>query len=256
MPPKRVSTPNESGSKKKGSSKKAAPSGSTASSVQEAPVDPKPNVLAGMFKRIESQDLTTKECTFCHKQIKSCLLDDHMRTKCELRQQNAENGSNGGDDVIILGTKGLGQMRKRKKTNSPENAKDNVAKQCFHIFTDSENENSSQADQKPIKTENDPDASRIETCTDVSKSTQVKEEYLTQQHDFPYIEIDRADVEEISYEDFSSHSTNLSVKSSTTAYYQIGLFSSTVSTETDILLCDRVAQEGKLELPINHFFKN
>ena len=44
------------------------------------------NALSNMFKKIESKDSVLKECKYCNQRIKSCLLSDHINTKCPNRK--------------------------------------------------------------------------------------------------------------------------------------------------------------------------
>ena len=76
MPPKRTSSLSGSrGGRRGGGNGPLA----AAPSVKEK------QALSNMFKRIESSDQTLIKCTKCELMVKSCLMKDHLETKCENR---------------------------------------------------------------------------------------------------------------------------------------------------------------------------
>ena len=74
-------------------SSKSLPSVDSVSDVQK-------NALTNMFKRIESSDQTLKECVYCHEKIKSCLMKDHLNTKC-----SSKIPTNYEDEILFLEVK-------------------------------------------------------------------------------------------------------------------------------------------------------
>ena len=69
-----------------------------ASSKQAPANESQRNALTNMFKKIEDKDSSLKECQFCHEKIKSCLLSDHVNTKCLKRIVVSPNS----DDIVFL----------------------------------------------------------------------------------------------------------------------------------------------------------
>lgn len=51
-------------------------------SIPNAPTEQDKNALSSMFKRIESNDSNLVKCTRCTAMVKSCLMKDHLETKC------------------------------------------------------------------------------------------------------------------------------------------------------------------------------
>jgi hypothetical protein len=85
MPPKKKANLNS----KKSSSFSNKRSPNSLKNVQVSEVQK--NALTNMFKRIESNDLKLKECPNCKEQIKSCLLNDHLQTKCASKKSQSSS---------------------------------------------------------------------------------------------------------------------------------------------------------------------
>ena len=94
----------------------------TASS-KHAPVnESQRNALTNMFKKIEDKDSSLRECQFCHEKIKSCLLSDHVNTKCLKRIVVSPNS----DDIVFLHSNrqaNLSVIQKKVSTPNSVNSK-------------------------------------------------------------------------------------------------------------------------------------
>ena len=82
----------------------------SSSKLKNVPIkisDTDKNAISNMFKKIESKDSYLIECKQCNQKIKSCLLKDHMNTKCPNRKidsspQKQMGNSSQNDEIIVL----------------------------------------------------------------------------------------------------------------------------------------------------------
>lgn len=59
------------------------------------------NSISNLFSKIKEKDSELKECSFCNEKVKSCLLKDHIATKCKLGTQKKRKSSE--EEVVFLG---------------------------------------------------------------------------------------------------------------------------------------------------------
>lgn len=79
MPPKRA-----------GGARRSSSTSSSGVALTRQPSAQEKQALSNMFKRIESSDQMLVKCSKCDRQVKSCLMRDHLETKCENRPATDE----------------------------------------------------------------------------------------------------------------------------------------------------------------------
>lgn len=77
------------------------------------------NALTSMFASIQSKDSTLQQCNLCSEQVKSCLFNDHMATKCPNRIGLVEKKESVDDIVFLYSNKDPLVNIIHKKVNSP-----------------------------------------------------------------------------------------------------------------------------------------
>ena len=73
---------------------------------------PLKNSISNLFNKIQERDSSLKECSFCKEKIKSCLLKDHLATKCVQRAISATVCQD--DEIIFLGESNTPTKMNRK----------------------------------------------------------------------------------------------------------------------------------------------
>ena len=73
------------------------------------------NALTNMFKRIQSSDQTLVNCSQCQQPVKSCLMKDHLETKCEARFNSRLSDAQIKQELIEVKTQSS-QIRKKRFT--------------------------------------------------------------------------------------------------------------------------------------------
>lgn len=76
------------------------------------------NALTIMFASIQSKDSTLQQCSLCSEQVKSCLFNDHMATKCPNRIGLVEKKESVDDIVFLYSNKDPSVNIIHKKVNS------------------------------------------------------------------------------------------------------------------------------------------
>lgn len=141
--------------------------------------------IMNMFKRIETNDGNLVKCEYCKLQIKSCLLNDHMSTKCEIRKSLSEKTRRERDEdisgIIFVCEKKQDEDNyendnKRLKINS---IKDEVKISSCNVATDSINNfNSLHSTPKKLKI-NNIEATSVLTVIKNENQTPIKKSPVT-----------------------------------------------------------------------------